>query len=175
MIWTICVFRVLNHRQWSLAKQSSLIYEKWCKKLRKPGKVKRIKLVSVQVFQVNRHYIPPIRIQWLNYKLPSLFVGFSFLTYRSYYSHYKTPHVKLRSKMNIILPYHSNYRMQYCWDKTIAQSGDRYRDDSGIFSLVIENFGITNTSVQNFAIRISSIITVPKCLRKLRVFLTNLI
>ena len=44
-----------------------------------------------------------------------------------------------------------------------------YRDDSGIFSLVIERFGITNTSVQNFAIRISSL-NVPKCLRKLKVF-----
>ena len=51
-----------------------------------------------------------------------------------------------------------------------------YRDDSGIFSLVIKCFGITNTSVQKFAIiRISSIKTVPKCLRKLKVFGTNLI
>ena len=40
-----------------------------------------------------------------------------------------------------------------------------YRDDSGIFSLVI-----TNTSIQNFAIRISSVKAVPKCLRKLQVF-----
>ena len=45
-----------------------------------------------------------------------------------------------------------------------------YRDDSGILSLVIKCFGITNTSVQNFAIRISSVKTVPKCLRKLKVF-----
>ena len=45
-----------------------------------------------------------------------------------------------------------------------------YRDDSGIFSLVIKCFGITNTSVQIFAIRISSIKTVPKCLWKLKVF-----
>ena len=30
-----------------------------------------------------------------------------------------------------------------------------YVDDSGISSLVIKCFGITNTSVQNFAIRIS--------------------
>ena len=50
-----------------------------------------------------------------------------------------------------------------------------YRDDSGILSLVIKCFGITNTSVKNFAIRISSVKTVPKCLRKLEVFLTNLI
>ena len=45
-----------------------------------------------------------------------------------------------------------------------------YRDDSGISSLVIQCFGITKTSVQNFAIRISSVKTVPKCLRKLNVF-----
>ena len=45
-----------------------------------------------------------------------------------------------------------------------------YRDDSGIFSLVIKCFGITNTSVQNLAIRISSVKIVPKCLRKLKVF-----
>ena len=42
----------------------------------------------------------------------------------------------------------------------------RDRDASGIFSLVIKRFGITNTSEQNFAIRISSVKTVPKCLRK---------
>ena len=45
-----------------------------------------------------------------------------------------------------------------------------FRDDSGIFSLVIKRFGITNTSVQNFAIRISSVKTIPKCLQKLKVF-----
>ena len=52
----------------------------------------------------------------------------------------------------------------------IARSEVMYRDDSGIFGLVIKSFGITNTLVQNFAIRISSVKTVPKCLRKLRVF-----
>ena len=41
-----------------------------------------------------------------------------------------------------------------------------YRDASGIFGLVIKRFGITNTSVQNFAIRISSVKTVSKGLRK---------
>ena len=45
-----------------------------------------------------------------------------------------------------------------------------YRDGSGISSLVIKCFGITNTSIQNFAIRISSVKTVLKCLRKLKVF-----
>ena len=60
--------------------------------------------------------------------------------------------------------------LQYFLEKAIARSGDMYRDDSGIFSLVIECLGITNTSVQNFAIRISSVKTVPKCLRKLKVF-----
>ena len=52
---------------------------------------------------------------------------------------------------------------------TIARSGDMYRDDSCIFSLVIKCFDITNTSVQNFVIRMSSVKTVPKCLRKLKV------
>ena len=51
--------------------------------------------------------------------------------------------------------------MEYCWDKTIARSGDMHIDYSGIISLVIKCFGITNTSVQNFAIRIFSVKTVP--------------
>ena len=50
-----------------------------------------------------------------------------------------------------------------------------FKDDSGIFSSVIKCFGITNTSVQNLAIRISSVKTVPKCLRRLKVFCTNCI
>ena len=50
-----------------------------------------------------------------------------------------------------------------------------YRDALGILSFVIKCFGITNTSVQNFAIRIFSVKTVLKCFRKLKVFLTNLI
>ena len=66
--------------------------------------------------------------------------------------------------------YHITVILQYCWDKTIARSADMYRDDSGIFSLVIKRFGITNTSVQTFAIPISSVKTVPKCLRKLKMF-----
>ena len=45
-----------------------------------------------------------------------------------------------------------------------------YRDDSGTFSLVIKYFGITNTSVQNFVIRIFSVKTLLKCLRKLKFF-----
>ena len=45
-----------------------------------------------------------------------------------------------------------------------------HRDDSGILILVTKCFAITNTSVQNFAIRISSVKTVPKFLRKLEVF-----
>ena len=44
----------------------------------------------------------------------------------------------------------------------IARSGDMYRDDVVILSLVIKCFGITNTSVQNFAILISNVKTVPK-------------
>ena len=62
---------------------------------------------------------------------------------------------------------HITVIMQYCWDKIIARSGDMYKDDSGLLSLVIKTFGITNTSAQKIAIRISSVKTVPKCLRKL--------
>ena len=46
-----------------------------------------------------------------------------------------------------------------------------YEDDLGILTLVIKSFGITNTLVLNFAIRISSVKTVLKCLQKLKVFL----
>ena len=66
--------------------------------------------------------------------------------------------------------YHISVILQYCWDKTIARSGGKYRDASGILNWVIKCFGITNTSVQNFDIRISSVKTAPKCLRKLNVF-----
>ena len=45
-----------------------------------------------------------------------------------------------------------------------------YSDDLGMLTVVINCFSITITSVQNFAIRISSVKTVPKCLRKLKVF-----
>ena len=41
-----------------------------------------------------------------------------------------------------------------------------YEDDSGILSLVIKCFGTTNTSKKNFAVRISSVKIVSKCLRK---------
>ena len=71
--------------------------------------------------------------------------------------------------------YHITVILQYCWDKTIARSGDMNSDDSGILRFVIKFFGITNTSVKNFAIPISSVKTVPKCLRKLKVVWTNLI
>ena len=68
--------------------------------------------------------------------------------------------------------YHITVILQYCWDKTIARSRNMYRDDSCILliSLFIKCFGIKNTSVQNFAIRISSVKTVPKCLLKLKFF-----
>ena len=69
--------------------------------------------------------------------------------------------------------YHITVTPQYCWHKTIARSGDMYRDDFGISTLVIICFGITNTSLQN-----SSLFEFPllkQCLRKLKVFWTNLI
>ena len=49
-----------------------------------------------------------------------------------------------------------------------------YRDDSGLLSLVIKCFGITNTSVQNFAIRISTVKTVPKCFNKFDIDVSSL-
>ena len=45
---------------------------------------------------------------------------------------------------------HITVIMQYVWDKTIARSGDMYKDDSGISSLVIKCFGISNTSGTKF-------------------------
>ena len=45
-----------------------------------------------------------------------------------------------------------------------------YMDDFGRLTLVIICFGITNNSLQNFAIRISSVKTEPKCLQKLNFF-----
>ena len=36
-----------------------------------------------------------------------------------------------------------------------------YKDDSGILSFVVKYFGITNTFVQNFAVRIPSPKTAP--------------
>ena len=52
----------------------------------------------------------------------------------------------------------------------IARRGDMCMDDTGISSLVIKCLVNTNTSVQNFAIQISSVKTVPKCLQKLKGF-----
>ena len=71
--------------------------------------------------------------------------------------------------------YHITVILQYCWNKTIARSGDMYRDDLGILSLAIKCFGITNTSWQKCAVWIASVKTVLKCLRKLKVLWTNLI
>ena len=42
-------------------------------------------------------------------------------------------------------------------------------DDSGILNMVIKYVCITNTLVQTFAVRISSLKTVLRCLRKLQV------
>ena len=69
---------------------------------------------------------------------------------------------------------HITVIMQYRWDETIVRSGDMYKDDSGILSLVIKMFRHHKHFGTEFAIRISSVKTVPKCLRKLKVSLTNL-
>ena len=47
----------------------------------------------------------------------------------------------------------------------VAKRGDMNKNDPSIPTLVIKCLGITNTSAQNFAIQISSVKTVPKCLR----------
>ena len=78
------------------------------------------------------------------------------------YSH-TTKRIMLSKGAKWTIFYRITVILQYCWDKTIARSGDINRDASGIFSLVIKRFCITKTSVQNSAIRISSVKTVPKC------------
>ena len=70
--------------------------------------------------------------------------------------------------------YHITVILQYCWDKTIARSGDMYRDGSAISSLVIKCFGITNTSIQNFAIRISSVKTCTEVFAETKSFFFNI-
>ena len=90
------------------------------------------------------------------------------MQYLQVFSDHTIQRLMLGAKRTIF--YYITVILQYRWDKTIARSGDMYGEDLGIFSLVIKCFGITNTSVQNFAIRISSVETVPKCLRKLKVF-----
>ena len=49
-----------------------------------------------------------------------------------------------------------------------------HEDDSDILSLVIKSLGITNLSLQIFALRIRSFKNVPTCLRNLKVFERNL-
>ena len=71
--------------------------------------------------------------------------------------------------------YNITVSLPNCWDKTNAQSEDMYEDDSGILSLVIKWFGITNILVQNFAVCISSLKTVPKSLRKMHILWANLL
>ena len=65
--------------------------------------------------------------------------------------------------------------LQYCWNKTIARSGDMCEDVSDVYILVMKCFGTTNTSIQKFPVRIPSGKTASKCLRKLTVFSTKFI
>ena len=64
--------------------------------------------------------------------------------------------------------------LAYCQCASALISGNKalfvFVDLIGEKNQVILEFGITNTSVQNFAIQISSVKTVPKCLRKLKDF-----
>ena len=48
-------------------------------------------------------------------------------------------------------------------------------DVSDVYILVMKCFGITNTSIQKFPVRIPSVKTASKCLRKLTVFSTKFI
>ena len=57
---------------------------------------------------------------------------------------------------------HIRLILQYCWDKTIARSGDMYEDNSGISNFVTKCFGITNTLKKN-SIRISTLIISYNC------------
>ena len=77
--------------------------------------------------------------------------------------------VTLNNQFTLPYLHHITVVLQYCWDRTIARSGDMYEDGSETLSLIIlfKCFGITNTSVENFAVRISSLKTVPKFLQKL--------
>ena len=52
--------------------------------------------------------------------------------------------------MTIFFFYHITVILQHCWDKTIARSGDMYKDALGIFRLVIKRFGITNNKISLF-------------------------
>ena len=61
---------------------------------------------------------------------------------------------------------HSILFSHYCRDKTIAWSGDVNEDAKSIVSLFIKHSSMINTSVQNFAVRISSVKTLPKSLSK---------
>ena len=67
--------------------------------------------------------------------------------------------------------YHITVIMPYCLDKTIARSGDMYRDDLDILSLVILKMFLHNKYFgTKFRFSNSSVKTVTKCLRKLKVF-----
>ena len=65
----------------------------------------------------------------------------------------------LREGAKRVIFCHITVILQYCCNKTIARSGDMCKHDSCILSLVIKCFGITNTSLQNFAVRVSSVKT----------------
>ena len=109
----------------------------------------------------------------------SLFLLYTFCIFLPLFKWVSNVHIQdthtiqrlmLSKDAKLTIFYHITVILQYCWDKTVARSGDMYRGDSGILTLVIKCFGITNTSVQNFTFRISSVQTVPKCLRKLKGF-----
>ena len=86
--------------------------------------------------------------------------------------HRTTPHSKWRCN-KIIWPNHNNSADLVRF--TIARSGDVNEDDSGILNLAIKCLGITHTSIQNFAFRMSSVKTLSKCFLKLNGFVIKFI
>ena len=71
-------------------------------------------------------------------------------THLKYYINHTVQRLMLSKGAKRTKFYHISVILQYRWDKTIARSGDMYRDDSGILSLVIICLGITNISLFEF-------------------------
>ena len=50
--WTICAFLALNLHQLSLAKESSLIIQKWCPEVQNKGKAKKDDVINPQLYNL---------------------------------------------------------------------------------------------------------------------------
>ena len=110
------------------------------------------------------HYITHIAYIYVQYISSICHIYFGIVLFRK---------GSKRCKTNNILPYHSNSAILLGWNDYME-----WRHVSKGWFRWSLCFGIKNTAVtpvQNFAIRISSVKTVRKCLRKLKVLWTNLI